>query len=534
VTKRLLPLIPGGLVVEQVLPEPDRVTVVARSRLPTAACPDCHAPSSRVHSRYERRLADLPWQGRPVAVRIRARRFLCAQPACPRRTFAERLPGVARPSARRSERLADVQRQVALALGGEAGARLSVRLAMPTSPDTLLRLATSAARAEAPAPRALGVDEWAWRKGRRYGTILVDLERSKVIDLLPDRDAASFAAWLRDHPGVEVVARDRADVYAEGARRGAARAVQVADRWHLLRNLGDAVRTAVGAHHAAVRRARRGVAAERAGRAAQEATAPATKREARRAARHEPRRARYAEVRRLGDAGATVSAIARACGLDRKTVRKWLREGGPGTWDRSSSAGILGPYLDHLERRWAEGSRNATRLWEELAALGLRGGRSAVRSRATRRRRASPDALDPGPAASAEGWKPPSTTRVARLIQAERADLPDQDGAFLDRLLAEAPALAEVRSLARGFAALIRKEEGAGTLDGWLVAAAGTPLAGFAAGLGKDLAAVRAALETRWSTGPVEGQISRLKTIKRTMCGRAGFALLRSRVLHAA
>jgi transposase len=132
VTKRLLPLIPGGLVVEQVLPEPDRVTVVARSRLPTAACPDCHASSSRVHSRYERRLADLPWQGRPVAVRVRARRFFRAEPACPRRTFAERLPGVARPFARRCERLADVQRQVALALGGEAGTRLSARLAMPT------------------------------------------------------------------------------------------------------------------------------------------------------------------------------------------------------------------------------------------------------------------------------------------------------------------------------------------------------------------------------------------------------------------
>jgi transposase len=529
VTKRLLPLIPGGLVVEQVLPEPDRVTVVARSRLPTAACPDCDAPSSRVHSRYERRLADLPWQGRPVAVRIRARRFICARPACPRRTFAERLPGVARPFARRCERLADAQRQVALALGGEAGARLSVRLAMPTSADTLLRLATSATRAGTPAPRVLGVDEWAWRKGRRYGTILVDLERSKVVDLLPDRDAGSFAAWLRDHPGVEVVARDRADVYADGARRGAPRAVQVADRWHLLRNLGDAVRTAAGAHHAAVRRAGRGIVVERAAPVGPRSTA----REARKAARHEPRRARYAEVRRLSDAGATVSAIARACGLDRKTVRKWLREGGPGTWDRPSGAGSLAPHLKYLERRWGEGSRNAARLWQELVGLGFRGARLTVRAWATRRRRASPDALDPTPAAATESWKPPSAARVTRLLQADPAELPGRDRAFLDRLLAEAPALAEVRDLARGFAALVRKE-GAGTLDEWLAAAAGTPLAGFAEGLGKDLAAVRAALGTPWSTGPVEGQIGRLKMIKRTMYGRAGFDLLRSRVLHAA
>jgi transposase len=529
VTKRLLPLIPGGLVVEQVLPEPDRVTVVARSRLPTAACPDCDAPSSRVHSRYERRLADLPWQGRPVAVRIRARRFICARPACPRRTFAERLPGVARPFARRCERLADTQRQVALALGGEAGARLSVRLAMPTSADTLLRLATSAARAGTPAPRALGVDEWAWRKGRRYGTILVDLERSKVVDLLPDRDAASFAAWLRDHPGVEVVARDRADVYADGARRGAPRAVQVADRWHLLRNLGDAVRTAAGAHHAAVRRAGRGIVVERAAPVGPRSTA----REARKAARHEPRRARYAEVRRLSDGGATVSAIARACGLDRKTVRKWLREGGPGTWDRPSGAGSLAPHLKYLERRWGEGSRNAARLREELVGLGFRGARSTVRAWATRRRRASPDALDPTPAAATESWKPPSVARVTRLIQADPAELTGPDRAFLDRLLAEAPALAEVRDLARDFAALVRKK-GTGTLDEWLAAAAGTPLGGFAEGLGKDLAAVRAALGTSWSTGPVEGQIGRLKMIKRTMYGRAGFDLLRSRVLHAA
>ena len=310
---------------------------------------------------------------------------------------------------------------------------------------------------------------------------------------------------------------------------GAARAVHVADRWHLLRNLGDAVRTAVGAHHAAVRRARRGGVAERAG---PERTPSITTREAREAASHEPRQARHAEVGRLSDAGATVSAVARTCELDRKAVREWLREGGPGTRDRPAGPGIVAPHPDHLERRRAEGSRNATRPWQELVGSGLKGGRSTARARATRRRRAAPDALAPKPAA-AEGRKPPSTARVARLIQADPAELAGPDRAFLDGLLAEAPALAEVRNLARGFAALVPKK-GSGTLDGWLAAAAGTPLAGFAEGLGKGLAAVRAALETRWSTGPVEGQISRLKMIKRTLRGRAGFDLLRSRVLHAA
>ena len=331
---------------------------------------------------------------------------------------------------------------------------------------------------------------------------------------------------------MEVVARDRADVYADGARRGAPQAVHVADRWHLLRNLGEAVRTAVGAHHAAVRRAGREVAAQQARRAAPEAPAPTTAREARKAARHQPRQARYAEVRRLSDAGATVSATARACGLDRKTVRKWLREGGPGTWDRPASAGILGPTRTTWSgagpkaRATRRGCGRNSSAWASKAAgrrcgRGPRGAAGPRRTRSTRRR------------AATDGWKPPSMARVTRLIQADPGELPGPDRAFLDRLLAEAPALAEVRGLARGFAALVRKE-GTGTLDGWLAAAAGTPLGGFAEGLGKDLAAVRAALETRWSTGPVEGQISRLKTIKRTMYGRAGFELLRSRVLHAA
>ena len=394
-----------------------------------------------------------------MILRLQVRRFLCMKAGCPKRTFAERLPGVVWPSARRSERLADIQRHVALALGGEAGGRLAHRLAMPVSADTLLRLAVAVPHVEGPVPRVLGVDEWAWRKGHRYGTILVDLERSTVVDLLPDRDAASFAAWLRAHPGVEVIVRDRADVYADGARQGAADAVHVADRWHLLRNLGDTVRAAVGAHHAAVRRAGAGFSPVCMVPVAPVSAKPSA-REARKVATHAPRQARYEEVRRLADAGASVSAIARNCELDRKTVRTWLREGGPGTWARPSGGeGILTPYIEHLERRWAEGQRNATALWREIGGRGFTGGRSTVTAWARRRRRTSSDALD-ARTPNADAWMPPSIQRVARLLQANPRDLAEAERAFVDKLLAEAPALSEVRELARRFAALVRKENG--------------------------------------------------------------------------
>ena len=531
-----LSLIPGGLQVLRVLPTAGHVIIEASSCLPVAECPSCGSSSQRLHSNYVRKLRDLPSHGQAVMIQLSARRFRCLNLACGRKTFAERL-GDAVISARRTKRLNELQRHLGLALGGEAGSRLAERVAVPVSADTLLRMVASSGAGEdaTVTPRVLAVDDWAFRRGHRYGTILVDLERNRVVDLLPDRQAATLANWLRGHPGIEIVARDRAGAYSDGIRQGAPDAVQVADRWHMLRNLGDAVQAVVDRHHARVRR----VAKEIAGKVAAEAVAipppPAdiskpTIAERRSQDAHARRHARYEEAAELRAAGVSIKRIAALIGVERKTVRRWLRAGGAALWRKPPQPGGLAPHQDHLDRRWTEGCRNAAQLWRELVERGFSGRPGTVRQWAGRRRKGEPKAVSVPSLRNVTGGSSSARQIASQLMTGDT--LPEVEQDFVASLLKQVPELAECIAAAKRLTAVLCKK-GKETLEKVLEDAGKTALGSFVANLRSDIGAVQAALELPWTTSPAEGQINRLKMLKRTMYGRAGFGLLRARVLHA-
>ena len=325
-----------GCVVERVSAEAEGGTVLrVRVAGDRACCPSCHTVSRAPHSTYTRRPADLPSLGRRVRLELVVRRFYCAEPTCARRTFAERLPGLLDVHARRTRRLADAQRAVAIEVGAEAGARLAVQLAMPVSVDSLLRLIRRAPLPTRPPPTVLGVDDWALRRGATYGTILVDLEARHVVDLLADRTAATLDAWLRRHPDVQVIARDRSTEYTRAATEAAPHAIQVADRWHLMRNVREMAERWLTSVYPRLRRLPPlpdasppdGVAPSgtdlRTGPARRDRAYPKTAAEREQsAASAAQRRAIYEEVRRRHAAGEPIMRISRALGIAHGTVRK--------------------------------------------------------------------------------------------------------------------------------------------------------------------------------------------------------------------
>ncbi len=525
------------------LPDPDRlhllslaadeegVTLTARTCSDVACCPLCGRPASRVHSRYRRILADLPWQGIPARVLLWTRRFFCDAPDCARRVFTERLPGVAIPYAHRTDRLRDWFTHVSFALGGEPGARLLRALGVTVSGDSLLAHIRAAAIHTPPTPRVLSVDDFALRRGRTYGSMLVDLEAHRVVDLLPDRSGHTFAAWLTAHPGTEIISRDRGGEYAEAARRAAPAAIQVADRFHLLRNLRDVVLRIFKRHAKRIAQVPLPTA---------EPQSLIRQRPDRMASRERTRREmedRFNAVQRLAAQGMNRSAIARALGLHRHTVQKYYPlTAAPERRHTTRKTSALTPYEGYLLERWRDGCHNAKQLWREIAARGYPGAYRGVALLA-RHLRDRQRAGQPLWRASS-GLTPTGATGIAVMRPEKRSAREQYALAQVGELHVE---LQTTLGLVASFATLLREPDGGREpsvqLDQWMEEAASSGIAeicAFATKLRQDRSAVLAALTLPHSQGQTEGQVNKLKLVKRAMYGRAKFDLLRQRALYTA
>jgi len=518
--------------------EEDTVVVSVTSMNQKGTCPHCQTISERTHSSYQRRPADVPFAGCAVRLDMTIPRFFCDNEECESKTFTERIPDFIEPYAHCTNRLASQQQQVAFALGGEAGSRLLATLGMTVSPDTLLRLIRKAPEPEVTAPRVLGVDDWAKRKGHSYGTILVDLEAQQAVDLLPDRTAESFAKWLKEHLGVEIISRDRGTEYIRGANEGAPDAIQVADRWHLLSNLRDALKRLLESKYGCLRaaadrsrqdeRLEKSVESTMAIEESSDTLPKLTKAEKRRLERRAKRQERYEAVKELHRLDVSKSEIARRLNLDWRTVDKYIKADECPVYSGSHKRpSILDPYMDYMRQRWESGCHNATQIWREVLKLGFGGARRTVAEWATKQRKST--GSDP----ASERIVPWSASRAAWLLIKQEEELTDDDKQALERMKQADEKVAEAYSLGQRFAEMVREHQPE-VLSPWLRDAANSrigALVGFARSIKQDLTAVTNALSLPWSNGQVEGQVNRLKLIKRQMYGRANFDLLRKRVI---
>jgi len=518
-------LMAPDVTVVQILPSPDKIVLIARPTAKASICPRCGCGSSRIHSHYVRRFSDLPWQGRTVEIQLHARRFRCCDEQCCQQIFTERFAQIVESGARRTVRLGNSQRAIGLATGGEPGARLSEKLAMPLSGDTVLRLIRKTPTPPFPDPRVVGIDDWAWRKGQRYGTMVCDLERNQVIELLPDREAGTVANWLSQYPGIEIIARDRARFYAEGASRGAPQARQVVDRWHLLRNLGDALQAIADKYRRDIGMAWKRAQPQQSTALQVVAPAPDSRRRNNQAAREEC----YQEIKRLRYHGALYIEIAKAVGLSHQAVSRWLKAGGPPVHDKPRQPRLLDAFEAHLERRWLDGCRTGSLLWREIRAEGFTGTERTVRRWTKARSEHEPV---PVQAIISAAGTSISSRQCIRLLMLQADKLTDHAREFKHELEKIAPAFLAAVALAKTFSDLMQNRDPVG-FDAWLLQAKTGLLARFAFGLERERDAIRAAFEEIWSTSPVEGQINRLKLIKRRMYGRAKQDLLRKMVLAA-
>jgi transposase len=527
------------------------VALLVSSTQTSVECPVCNSQTSKIHSRYERKLADLSWANYSTSISLRARKFFCINTECKRRIFTERLASIVLPWARRTTRLASQLTAIALANGGAAGVRLSQRLGFNISRNTLLNLVRRIPLPLFDSLKIVGVDDFCFRKCKTYGTIVVDLEKNRPVTLLKDRSAETLSSWLKEHPGIEVVSRDRAKAYEKGIKEGAPNAIQVADRFHLLQNLAQTLYEMFGIHskdlkeveqvynQASVIKDEENIVVATYPSDAPPPVKQKEKAEQRRATRLE----NHYYTWELHNQGMNAGVIAQKLGISRTTVFRNLRN--PTFVERRGRSDkgrtLVSSYQDYIIKRWNEGCRETKIIFEEIKQQGYSGSYATVTRYTARlrecqglkkRQRYSTKRLPKIIKPSQKNLTPYSATWL--ILGSSNIDISESEREeLIMSLKTKNPSLKEGIELALNFISLVNQKKSE-KLDSWLNQAYNSilsPFNRFAKSLIEDYQAVKAAVTMRWSNGQVEGQINRLKMLKRQMYGRAKLDLLTRRFL---
>jgi len=518
----------------------EEITLTLRTTSPAASCPSCGTISTRIQSRYIRKLRDLPSLGRPILLILHVRRFFCKKSICAQKIFVERLPDLCHPHAQRTKRLQEALRRLGLSMGGQRGADVGSEHGINGSRDTILRLVHQSELPAKSEPHVIGLDDWAWKRRMRYGTLICDLERGLPIDLLPDRTVETVSAWLKEHPTIDTISRDGSAEYASAIKKGAPQAREVSDRWHLVKSLAGCVSVLIAESSAQLRRAEAKAVASvepveqpssrppryqrtRAVRQAQQARAA-------------ERQACYEQITTLQKQGMKSAQIAAVTGMAERTVRHWLKRGDiPYSGLRKPRSSPLDPYKTYLLERWQQGCRSGAQLERELRAKGYKGSQKAIYQCLAR---LGLFVSSPSNRSSVSSQLKPllalSAPQATWLFFRKEEDLKAEEQENLRQLRQASPDLETAYQLVKEFLHMVRELRGE-QLEEWLDKVQASHLQvfePFVTGVQQDKNAVLAGLTLTWSNGPVEGQVNRLKLIKRSMYGQADLGLLKRRVLH--
>ena len=521
----------------------EEITLTLRTTSPTASCPSCGTASSRIQSRYTRTLHDLPSVGHPIRLIMHVRRFFCKRSTCAQKIFVERLPELCHPHAQRTKRLQEALRQLGLSMGAQKGADVGSEHGINGSRDTILRLVHQSEQSAKLEPRVIGLDDWAWKRRMRYGTLICDLEQGLPIDLLADRTVETVSAWLEKHPTIDTISRDGSSEYASAIKKGAPQAREVSDRWHLVKNLAGCVSVLLASCLAQLRRAE--VAAVRSEQGEEQPSQPRrpAQRRAAQLTRQAERMARYEHILELQKQGRTNAEIALQLGVTPRTIQRWIATGDiPYSRPRKQRARLIDPYQAYLLSRWHQGCRKGAQLERELRAKGYKGsGRALYRyleslepSGFSSDKRGSASASRPLVSLPANPLLALSSLQATWLFFRRPEDLKPEERENLQQLRQASPDLETAYQLVKEFLQMVRDLTGE-QLDKWLNKVEASHLQAFQSfvtGVQQDKDAVLAGLTLHWSNGPVEGQVNRLKLIKRSMYGQADLDLLKLRVLH--